>query len=246
MSQEAAPPPAFGVASSAGGAGATDSSSSSSGSPSRSQMGSESGQTTKNALRGNTLFPLAALFHHKLTNVAYHRQKLRKLRLDEILSLFHDRGVGSYFLKIFDVPGKSETDRRILESGEVPGISDDLRRHTELRVDILAFSDQYDLNELICLDYVVAIFRNPGLVRDLESGDATKHAGYYDLNDPKKVIEAAVDLCLYERQAVFKSLLLLLKVAYMAESCAAATNRNTDTVMSALESESGSRLESRD
>ena len=82
-------------------------------------VGSTSGSGSPS--RGTTLFPLAALFHHKLTNVAYHRQKLRKLRLDEISSLFHEKGVGSYFLKIFDVPGKSEADRRVVESGEVPG-----------------------------------------------------------------------------------------------------------------------------
>ena len=68
-------------------------------------------------------------------------------------------------------------------------------------MEILAFSDQYELNELVCLDYVVAIFRNPELVQDLESSDATKDVGYYDLNDSRKVIEAAMDLYLYERQS---------------------------------------------
>ena len=57
----------------------------------------------------------------------------------------------SYFSKIFDVPGKSENDRRVLESGKCRGVSDDLRRHTELRMEILAFSDQYELNELVLL-----------------------------------------------------------------------------------------------
>ncbi len=233
-------PPAFGgTPAAAGGLASTAGSSSTANGFGAAAGGVGSTDGSSSPSRGNTLFPLAALFHHKLTNVAYHRQKLRKLRLDEISSLFHEKDVGSYFLKIFDVPGKSETDRRVVESGEVPGVSDDLRRHTELRMDILAFSDQYDLNELICLDYVVAIFRNPSLVRDLESGDATKYAGYYDLNDRRKVIEAAMDLYLYERQAVLKSLLLLLKVAYMSESCAVNTDRNPDTVTSALESESG-------
>ena len=97
MSQEAVQQPAFGAAFSAGGTGSTGSSSSSSGSASQINSGVENKQINNCSSRGNTLFPLAVLFYHKLTNVAYHKQKLRRLRLDEISSLFHEKGVESYF-----------------------------------------------------------------------------------------------------------------------------------------------------
>ena len=58
--------------------------------------------------RGLTLFPLGALFYHKLTNVAYHRQKLRRIKYDDISSLFYDRKVGEYMLNVFSVPSKNE------------------------------------------------------------------------------------------------------------------------------------------
>jgi hypothetical protein len=168
--------------------------------------------------------------------VAYHRQKLRRIKYDEISSLFYDKKVCEYMLNIFKVSPKNESDRRMVEKGEVPGISDDLRRHAELRTDILSFSDQYDLNELVCLDYVVAVFRNPGLVRELEKSDSSKYTNYYDLNDHKKVIEAAMDLYVYERQAVLKSLLLLLKLSYMSED-SASSEKELDTVANVLASE---------
>ena len=139
-------------------------------------------------------------------------------------------------LNVFNVPSKNENDRKMVERGEVPGVSDDLRRHAELRAGILAFSDQYEMNELICLDYVVAIFRNPGLLRELERGDTTKGGNYYDLNDHNKVIQAAMDLYVYERQAVLKSLLLLLKLAYMSSDSASA-DKEQETVASVIASE---------
>ena len=55
----------------------------------------------------------------------------------------------------------------------------------------------------------------------------------------EEVIEAAMDLYLYERGVVLKSLLLFAqKMAYMSESCAANTDtENPDINVSALESE---------
>ena len=114
--------------------------------------------------RGNTLFPRAALFYHKLTNVAYHRQKLRRIKYDEIRSLFYEEKVGEYMLDVFSVPPKSEDHRRMIERAEVPGVSaDDLRRQPELRADILAFSDQYELIGsrvwiMSCSLYVILVF----------------------------------------------------------------------------------------
>ena len=63
----------------------------------------------------------------------------------------------------------------LVESGEVPGVSDDLR-HTEARMDILAFSDQHDLNELICLD-CCSDFPQSRSGTGSREGDATKYAG---------------------------------------------------------------------
>ena len=73
-------------------------------------------------------------------------------------------------------------------------------------------------------------------MRELERGDPTKGSNYYDLNDHNKVIEAAMDLYAYERQAVLKSLLLLLKLAYMSDD-SASSEKEQETVASVIASE---------
>ena len=159
--------------------------------------------------RGMTMFPHARDFLAGLRNIAAYGQSQSTLNAAEFKAKFFDSKCENYFTNLFDGSERNAQDRQNIMSVTIPGISslDQTRKEA-----ICAFSDEFDLNELLCLDYCIASQRNPTLLSQLENADPNKYKGYYDLRDKSKVEAAPRHLYIYERETMMEGLLLLLKM----------------------------------
>jgi len=159
--------------------------------------------------RGVTLFPYAREFLSGLRNIATYGPTETTLNVATFKESYFDGKCEAYFISLFDGSLRNAQDRQNIMAATIPGISslDQTRKEA-----ICAFSDEYDLNEMLCLDYYIASQRNPALLAQLESSDPIKYSGYYDLTDRHKVEQAPRDLYVYERETMMEGLLLLMKM----------------------------------
>ena len=169
---------------------------------------------SNSATRGRTLFPYSRNFLAGLRNIATYGATHRTLNANSFKAKYFDGKCEEYFSKLFDGSEKNPQDRQNIIAGRVPGVETIDERRIQ---SILKFSDEYDLNELTCLDYYIASQRNPILMRNLEVSDPSKQEGFYDLRDPAKVEAAPRDLYSYECKTMLDGLLLLLKMYVSTE-----------------------------
>lgn len=156
-----------------------------------------------------TLFPYAREFLSGLRNIATYSPTETTLNVTVFKENYFDGKCELYFTSLFDGSLRNAQDRQNIMAGTIPGISslDQTRKEA-----ICTFSDEYDLNEMLCLDYYIASQRNPALLAQLENVDPTKHPGYYDLTDRNKAEAAPRHLYVYEKETMLEGLLLLMKM----------------------------------
>ena len=159
--------------------------------------------------RGKTIWPEARPFLNELRCLCIYGSNdsgVDQASLKKNYSICID-----YFSSLLDGLGKNETDRRAITEDKVKDVKVSDRKTVEA---ILAFSDEYELNEYFCLDYYILTVHSDGqILKELESSDyKTKQPGYYNLQKYDRVVEAPRHLYKYEKATMLETLLLFMRM----------------------------------